>query len=258
MNLRVFTDGACTQNGKQGARASYACWFPDQPDWSVASTVPVDQAQTNQRGELLAIQTAVNVALARCGTPAETTLQIYTDSMYSKNCLTTWLPSWLKNDWKTSDGKPVSHRDIIEDVSMKLPRFQQYIFTHVRAHTGKQDELSRHNAEADRLAVQALHVPSSAPSTPKVVSTTTTLFPDLPLAMMGPPIEDKLLAKWCETHLHLLDPAAVKSALLMAFQKTIHKNGYDLEKQRLSKSTLIRLIARSQLIKESSVTITTT
>ena len=42
MEVRVFTDGACKSNGKANARASYAAWFPDHPDWSFAHVIPED------------------------------------------------------------------------------------------------------------------------------------------------------------------------------------------------------------------------
>ena len=251
MNIRVFTDGACKNNGKANSRASYAAWFPDHPEWSVAELVPNEELQTNQRAELRAIHSAVNVALEKSGDPSEATLQIYTDSMYCKNCLTTWLPSWLRNDWKNTESKPVAHRDLIEETSNNLPRFKQYIITYVKAHTGGHDELSRHNEKVDQMAVNVLREEEHPTSKEIVqVSTTATPFEGLPLAMMGPPVEEKVITDWCKLHLDKLDPTALKTALFMAFQKTIHKNGYDIEKQRLSKVTLVRLVAKSHLVTE--------
>jgi ribonuclease HI len=251
MEVRVFTDGACKSNGKANARASYAAWFPDHPEWSFAHVIPEDDFQTNQRAELLAIYTAVNVVLEKCGDPTQVSLHIYTDSTYCKNCLTSWLPGWLKNDWKNTEGKLVKHRDLIEETSVNLPRFKQYIISYVRAHTGKDDELSRGNAKVDQMAVDALRLlDGPPPETVKAVSTTAGPFADLPLVMMGPPLEEKVLVEWCKTHMDQLDPAALKSALFTAFQKTIHKNGYQIAKQRVSKTTLIRLVASSNLVTE--------
>jgi len=250
MEVRVFTDGACKNNGKANSHASYSMWFPDHPEWSCAFRVPESEPQTNQRAELRAINGAVKIALEKCGDPTDVTLHIYTDSTYSKNCLTTWLPGWLKNDWKNSEGKPVCHRELIEETSMSLPRFKQYIISYVRAHTGKQDELSLNNQKADEMAVAVLRDEPTSPRETKVISTTKGPFEDLPLAMMGPPVEDKVIVEWCKKNLDKLDPTALKTALFAAFQKTIHKNGYDIEKQRLSKTTLVRLVAKTHLVKE--------
>lgn len=87
--MRVFTDGACSHNGKPGAKAGYAVWFPDHSDWSISKRVPSDQSQTNQRGELSAIHEAVKILTERGYLDED--IVIYTDSDYSINCLTKWL-----------------------------------------------------------------------------------------------------------------------------------------------------------------------
>lgn len=96
MKVQVYTDGGCTHNGKKDARASYAYYFPDHPSLSHADRVPDDHPQTNNRGELLAIQTGVNKA-AGSFDASDVDLYIYTDSEYSKNCLTKWIPGWIRN-----------------------------------------------------------------------------------------------------------------------------------------------------------------
>ena len=61
MKVVVFTDGACSGNGKKGSRAAWAVWFPDHKHISKAAEVPADQPQTNQRAELMAISEAVQI-----------------------------------------------------------------------------------------------------------------------------------------------------------------------------------------------------
>jgi ribonuclease HI len=98
--MKVFTDGACKSNGKAGASASYAGWFPDNKELSFATKMPPEESQTNQRAELKAIHDSVKIVFEKIG--KETSLEIYTDSQYSKNCLTTWLSAWIKKGWKTT------------------------------------------------------------------------------------------------------------------------------------------------------------
>jgi len=243
--IRVYTDGACKSNGKAAAEAAYAGWFPDNQDWSFATKMPDSEMQTNQRAELKAIHDAVKVAFDKCGAPAETGLHIYTDSTYSKNCLLTWLPNWKKNKWKTAEGQDVKHRDIIEPTSALLGQFKEHAITYVKAHTGGKDEFSINNDIVDKMAVGVLITKPEV----KVISRTEGIFPDLALSIMGPPVEDKQIIEWCKTHLHLLDPAALKVGLFSAFQKTVHKNGYNIELQRINKTRVVRL-SSSNLIKE--------
>jgi len=241
--IRVFTDGACRSNGKANAEAGYAGYFPDNKEWSFATKMPESEMQTNQRAELKAIHDSVDIIFEKCGAPAETAIQIYTDSMYSKNCLTTWLPGWMKNKWRTAEGSDVKHRDLIEHLSLRLTKFKEYTITYVKAHTGKTDEISVGNDIVDKMAVSVL-----VPKEVKVINRVDGIFPDLALSLMGPPVEETVIIEWCKTHLHLLDPQALKTGLFGAFQKTVSKNGYSTEVQRISKTRVVRLT--TGLIKE--------
>lgn len=242
--IRVFTDGACRSNGKADAEAGYAGYFPDNKEWSFATKMPDTEMQTNQRAELKAIHDSVDVIYEKCGSPAETAIHIYTDSMYSKNCLTTWLPGWMKNKWRTAEGSDVKHRDLIEHLSLRLPKFKEYTITYVKAHTGKKDELSIGNDIVDKMAISVLLPKEEV----KTITRTEGIFPDLALSIMGPPVEESKIIEWCKTHLHLLDQQALKVGLFGAFQKTVKKNGYNAEVQRMSKTRLVRLT--TGLIKE--------
>ena len=153
MKVRVFTDGACSNNGKIGAKASYACWFPEHKEFSKSGRVPDDQLQTNNRSELMAIQEALKILEIKFPCD-ETEVTIYTDSMYSKNCLTEWIIGWQINNFKNNT---ISNRDIIEDIVSRFPKFKSHCIVHVRAHTGKDDELSKHNEIVDRMAVTVLN-----------------------------------------------------------------------------------------------------
>jgi len=246
MKIEVFTDGACTKNGQAGARASWAFYFPEHKSLSNAEVVPGD-AQTNQRGELMAISEAVKKA--ELSFPlGETELKIFTDSMYSKNCLTTWLPNWARNNWKTSQGGDVIHRDLIEDTSNRLSRFKSFNITHIKAHTGKDDAQSRGNHIVDRMATEVLN-----PEVKAVVTNTAEVVPDFPLKLMGPPVYENDLIRWCRENIDKLDTDAVNAAFMTALTKTAKKKGYEVVKQRLHRSVLYRLKTDNGLIKEDAI-----
>ena len=241
MKINVYTDGACTKNGHAGARASYAYYFPEHPNLSHADRVPDDQPQTNNRGELSAILHSVDKTIASFPS-AEVDLHIFTDSDYSKNCLTKWVSGWMKKGWKTAEGKPVLNRDLIEEISGKLVVFNSYCITHVKAHTGGTDEHSKNNEIVDRMATEILGDPTEKK---KIVATA-----GCPLQLMGPPIEEKELAKWCLANLDKIDSEALNSALLSAYGKTCKKNGTEIVKEKLHRTTRYRLIASSHIVTE--------
>lgn len=248
MKVRVFTDGGCMNNGKKGARASYAFWLPEHTSLSDSKRVPDDQPQTNNRGELLGILEGIKSVQTNLAA-SEIDLQIYTDSQYSKNCLTIWIQGWIQRGWKTADGKDVSNRDLIEDASMRLTKFKSYTISYVAAHTGKDDDLSRNNNIVDRMASKILNPEEEVKI---VTSNTQKLFEGFPVELMGPAISESTLLEWCHSNLNKLDKAALNTAIISALTKTAKKNGFNLEKQKLHRTSMYRLTSSNHLIAEGT------
>jgi ribonuclease HI len=246
MKVTAYTDGACTNNGKKGARASFAYYFPEHQALSHAERVPEDQPQTNNRGELLAILSCVEKALSSF-TASDVDLFIYTDSDYSRNCITKWIPGWIKKGWKTAEGKPVANRDLIENISGRLILFQSHSINWVKAHTGGDDEYSRHNATVDQMAVEVLDGKKAIPAAAEVKK-----IEGSPLQLMGPPITETELVSWCMSNLDKIDKDALHTAVIQAYGKTCKKNGTEIVKQKLHRSTLYRLVASSHIIVDNN------
>jgi ribonuclease HI len=250
--MRVFTDGACSNNGKEGAKASYACWFPENQELSKAGRVPDDHPQTNQRAELMAIHEAIKIMQENF--PADQLeIQIYTDSSYAKNCLTEWILTWISPEcnWKNSKGGPVVHRDIIEDAFNRLSKFKSYMITWVKGHSGKNDELSKHNEKVDRMAVAVLD-PSVMDA--KLVHTNTAKpLEGLPIDIMGAPVTHHVLVNWCRENLDKLHDEDVDNALLTALTKTLKRHGFNLDKERKHRHNMYRLTANNLIVESTNV-----
>ena len=113
---------------------------------NVSETLPGPR-QTNQRAELTAILRALEIV------PKNRDVSIITDSKYAIDCVTTWCINWRRNGWKTSAGKAVENRDLVENIlsmieerdSLKVQTAFEWIKGHAH-HPG--------NVEADRLAVE--------------------------------------------------------------------------------------------------------
>jgi len=250
MKVEIYTDGACSKNGKEDAQAAWAFYLPEHKQVSNAGRVPEEELQTNQRGELMAISEAVKAA--EIAFPLlETDLKIYTDSTYSKNCLTTWISAWIRNNWRTSQGGDVMHKDLIEDTSNRLSKFKSFNITYVKAHTGGVDEQSRNNHIVDRMAVEVLN-PSEKE---KIIEPSKEVLEGCPLKLMGPPVDEVELINWCFENMEKLDTLELRKALIAVFSKTLKKKGFEVEKQRLHRSNLYRLKTESGLIK-TDVTVT--
>lgn len=232
--MRVFTDGACSNNGRPTAKAGFAAWFPEHPELSRKGRVPDDQSQTNQRAELSGIREAF-VILDEKGHYDEDVV-IYTDSDYSINCLTKWISGWMKKGWKTSEGKDVLHQDLLKDVYSRLSKFKSHRFVHVRAHTGKEDDLSKNNDIVDRMARATIDDTVSLTPPPAE----DALFPGCPLRLLGSPIPQSLVLQWIRNHMSELDADIVDKHLMKAFVEICKVRDVNLTKQTIAKTTMLR------------------
>ena len=152
--LVAFTDGACTNNGKRGAKASFSCIWPNAPEYNGAWLLDSSDKQTNNRGEILGVLKAFETANI-IDESKQNVLYIYSDSMYTVNSINIWLKNWVKNNFKKADGKPVLNQDLFE-ILQKHMKERKYIVKHVMAHTGKTDWMSVNNALADKMAQDIL------------------------------------------------------------------------------------------------------
>jgi hypothetical protein len=84
----------------------------------------------------------------------------------------------------------------------------------------------------------------------EIVSNTEEPISDLPLKLMGPPIYESDLIKWCLININKLDTDSLNAALLTVLSKTVKKKGFEMVKQRLHRSVLYRLKTDTGLIKE--------
>lgn len=159
-SLHIFTDGACSDNGKRTAKGGYGVHVYGQPTLDVSARLYPTEAQTNNRGELRGIQAALDL-VDRYGTEwlrTHTEIRIWSDSEYSIHCLTKWAKGWRAKGWKKSDGAHIQNIDLIQPLVERLDRMPRVSLHHVRAHqTARQHEFPFDgNHKADLLATQSL------------------------------------------------------------------------------------------------------
>ena len=236
--MRIFTDGSCIGNGRTGAKAGFAVWFPESPALSVAERVPSEHSQTNQRAELSAIHRAARIIDE--GGYRDVDVVIYTDSDYSIKCLTTWLPGWRSRGWKTAEGRDVLHRDLIESTSNLLSKCKSYRFHHVRAHTGGADDLSVNNDRVDRMARATVDESVTVAEPPAVAGDTQDILPGCPLRLMGPPVAQPALMTWIRGNLNTIDAEILNKHLFKAITEACKVRDVTLTKQTIQRVPMIR------------------
>ena len=77
---------------------------------------------------------------------------IVTDSQYAINCATIWYAGWRRNGWKTSSGKAVENRDLVDNIVSRIEERDRLTlrtaFEWTKGHANVPG-----NLEADKLAV---------------------------------------------------------------------------------------------------------
>ena len=149
--LYIYTDGSCPGNGKKGCRGGVGVHFKDSKHDDIS--YGCQDNPTNQKMELLAIQKALETILPYKEQYKK--IELHTDSQYSIDCLTKYIVIWSKNNWRTSKNETVKNKEIIQEIQRLKIQFENLSFIHINSHTGKQDQHSLGNEQADRLAFLA-------------------------------------------------------------------------------------------------------
>ena len=138
-NVIIYTDGACRGNPGPGGWGALLRWNGHEKQLCGGETLT-----TNNRMELMAAIMALESLREAC----EATL--YTDSVYVKQGLNEWLPSWKARGWRTADKKPVKNRDLWQRLDTAAAR-HRIDWRWVKGHAGDPG-----NEAADRLANEGL------------------------------------------------------------------------------------------------------
>lgn len=158
--FHLFTDGACSDNGRKNAKGGYGVHVYAEPSLDVSLPLLPTEQQTNNRAELRGIQAALDL-IDQHGSRWFSTYEdffIWSDSQYSIDCLTKWAKGWRSNGWKKRDGNQIQNLDLIKPLYERLQRMPRVSLHHVRGHQdSKQHEFPFDgNFKADRLATQAI------------------------------------------------------------------------------------------------------
>ena len=105
-NLVIYTDGGCSGNPGPGG------WGTVIIDGTNITKLSGGEKQTtNNRMELSAAINALDAVVKNTGW-RNRHVEVYSDSQYVKNGITSWIKNWKKNGWKTAAKKPVLNQDL--------------------------------------------------------------------------------------------------------------------------------------------------
>ncbi|KPQ10992.1 MAG: ribonuclease HI [Saliniramus fredricksonii] len=103
MNQRVtvYTDGACKGNPGPGGWGALLIYNGKE-----RALKGGEELTTNNRMELMAAIMALETLKRPCA------VDLFTDSQYVRQGITSWMQGWKARGWKTADRKPVKNEDL--------------------------------------------------------------------------------------------------------------------------------------------------
>lgn len=137
--IKIYTDGACSGNPGAGGWGAVLLFAGKEKriSGSAADT-------TNNRMEMMAVIEALKSLKERCD------VEIYTDSKYVMDGITTWIINWKARGWKTAAKKPVKNEDLWRELDELVTQHDMH-WNWVKGHAG-----DKYNEIADELATGAV------------------------------------------------------------------------------------------------------
>lgn len=136
--IKIYTDGSCIGNPGSGG---WAAIILDGKNEKIISGNK-NNTTNNQMELMAAIKSLSNFNKKK-------SLKIFTDSNYVKDGITKWIKNWEKNNWKTSNKKPVKNQELWKKLD-KLVKFHNVKWEWIKGHS-----TNIYNNLADELARKA-------------------------------------------------------------------------------------------------------
>jgi len=150
--VTIHTDGACSGNPGPGGWGAILEWNGRRKEIKGG-----DPQTTNNRMELTAAIMALEALRRPC------TVEVYTDSQYLRQGITSWITSWKRNGWRIADRKPVKNVDLWQRLDAALT--QHKVRWHwVRGHAGH--DLNERADELAREAIKEMRAANAANDSP--------------------------------------------------------------------------------------------
>ena len=140
----VYTDGACSNNGKNNANAGIGIFFGINDNRNISKKI--EGKQTNNTAELSAIIETYNIIENDIINGKK--IAIVSDSEYAIRCVSSYGEKCYKKGWNVD----IPNKELVK-IAYELYKNNSNIkFIHIRAHTNKTDTHSIGNDNADKLA----------------------------------------------------------------------------------------------------------
>ncbi len=140
--LKVYTDGSCINNGKEGSKGGIGIYFGDGDSRNVSKSLEYDKV-TNNVAELSALNEALDILVEY-----DSDTIIYTDSKYVILCCTSYGRKQSVKNWIDD----IPNKDLVKLVYNKFISKENIRLEYVRGHNN-----CHGNDMADKLAREGIN-----------------------------------------------------------------------------------------------------
>jgi len=148
----VYTDGACSNNGKADALAGIGIFFGIGDSRNLSKKIK--GKQTNNAAELTAIIETYNII--ENDIISGKNIAIVSDSEYAIKCISSYGEKCSKKDWNVD----IPNKELVKTAYDLYKDKKNVRFIHIKAHTNNTDVHSIGNDNADKLANIAIGLES--------------------------------------------------------------------------------------------------
>lgn len=141
-NVIIYTDGACSGNPGVGGWGAILMYKENKKELHGGS-----QYTTNNRMELTAVIEALKSLNRECN------VDLYTDSKYVKDGITSWLHNWKVNNWKNSKKQEVLNKELWQELDVLQSRHKVNWYW-VKGHAD--NELNNRADELARMGIKEI------------------------------------------------------------------------------------------------------
>ena len=147
--IYVYTDGACSNNGRKTAKAGVGVFFGKDDPRNISKPLSGTK-QSNNIAELTAIIEAYETLESEILEGKN--VVIYSDSIYAMRCCGEYGRKREKENWLVD----FPNKDLVKKAYNIFNKHPNVEFRYIKAHTDGTDIHSIGNANADRLAVKGV------------------------------------------------------------------------------------------------------
>ena len=157
----VYTDGACSNNGRENAMAGIGIFLGQDDPRNVSQLV--EGKQSNNTAELTALIKTWPIIEKDVLDGKKVT--IVSDSIYAIRCVSSYGEKCAQNCWK----KDIPNKELVKMAYEIYKDNKNINFMHIKAHTDNKDIHSIGNDGADRLANKAIGLDSCPYTSPEKI-----------------------------------------------------------------------------------------